>query len=243
MPVPLGQVALHGSAAGVIATLAWGTFLPRSAMWGPVVWRGRTGGPPRVALTFDDGPHPSATPRVLDELSFTGTKAAFFLIGSCAARLPELVRRIHEEGHLIANHTYDHPAFGLFRGPAYWRRQIERTDQTIADAIGVRPALFRPPVGIKTIFSARAARQHTVVTWSRRAFDGVATTPDRIVHRLEQSTAGDILLLHDGVSPQSRRDPDATVRAVRPLIQRLRDRSLVPIRLDELIGPMLDYRF
>lgn len=235
MPVPWSQVALHGSVAAVIGTLAWGTFVPQSAMWGPLVWRGGNDGHPRVALTFDDGPHVDATPRILDELAATQTKAAFFLIGAFASRHPDIVRRIHAEGHLIGNHTYDHPALGLFRGPAYWRRQIERTDQLIADLVGIRPNLFRPPVGIKTLFSARAGRRHAVVTWSRRAFDGVATSPQTIVARLERSAPGDILLLHDGVSPQSRRDPDATVRAVRPLIQRLRHRNLVPVRLDELI--------
>lgn len=242
MSVPWGQVALHGSTAGVIGALAWGTFVPQSGMWGALVWRGRINGPPSVALTFDDGPHPVSTPRVLDELAATNTKAAFFLIGSLAARHPQLVRRIHADGHLVGNHTYDHPALGLFRGPVYWNRQVDRTDQTIADLTGVRPALFRPPVGIKTLFSARAARHHTVVTWSRRAFDGVVTTPQRIVERLGRSVAGDILLLHDGVSPQSRRDPDATVRAVRPLIQRLRDRQLAPVRLDELINAPLSRR-
>jgi peptidoglycan/xylan/chitin deacetylase (PgdA/CDA1 family) len=192
----------------------------------------------RFALTFDDGPDVQGTPQILDALSELGISATFFVIGRHAIEHPNLVARIHAEGHVLANHSFDHPYFGLFRGREYWRRQIGLTDDTIEQVIGRRPAMFRPPVGIKTWFNCGTARAlgHSVVTWSRRAMDGVATSPQRILKRLAcQTVAGDILLLHDGADPRIRRDPKATVGAIRPLIQQLRDRGLEAAPLHELL--------
>jgi hypothetical protein len=82
-----------------------------------------------------------------------------------------------------------------------------------------------------------AGRAHVTVTWTRRAFDGVTTAAERILERLvPHSKPGEILALHDGVGPQSRRDPWATVNAIRPLIQGLRGRGIEPVRLDALTG-------
>jgi peptidoglycan/xylan/chitin deacetylase (PgdA/CDA1 family) len=193
--------------------------------------------PPRVALTFDDGPLPGATDRILDVLFKSNVKATFFVLGQPADRHPQLLRRIHDEGHIVGNHSYDHPGLGFLRGVEFWRRQMARTDEAIEREIGVVPRLFRPPLGMKTWIIARAAQTHTVITWSRRAMDGIATTSGRILDRLvSRSQAGDIILLHDGVSPQSRRDPSGTIEAVGPLIAGLRERGIEPVRLDELTG-------
>jgi len=226
------------SAAAVTATLAHATFNARCAWCGPLVSRGTRDGLPRIALTFDDGPWPGATDRVLDILADLDVKAAFFVIGQYVDRHPDLIRRIDREGHLIGNHTYDHLGLSFLRGAAFWRDQLDRTDAAIERATGLRPRLYRPPLGMKTPISSRAAAQsHTTVTWRRTARDGLATTSDRILARLvPHSRPGDILLLHDGVSPQSRRDPSVTVSALPPLIGGLRDRGLQPVRLDQLTG-------
>jgi peptidoglycan/xylan/chitin deacetylase (PgdA/CDA1 family) len=117
---------------------------------------------------------------------------------------------------------------------------VAETDETVRQIIGRRPALFRPPMGIKTahVTHAASALGHTVVTWTRRAFDGIGTTPDRIVRRLAPAAGGgDILLLHDGLEPNAlRRDASATVAALRPLIARLRDRGLEPRPLDRMLA-------
>ena len=231
-------LAVAASAAG--AALAGGTFAPRSSFWGPVLSRAPKGQGQGVALTFDDGPTPGATDRVLDVLGELGVKAAFFVVGRNVQRHPMLVERMHAEGHVVANHTMDHAHFGVFRRQGYWRRQVDDTDETIRQIIGRRPALFRPPMGIKTLHITRAATAsgHAIVTWTRRAFDGVATSPDRIVQRLGPTSGlGDILLLHDGVEPHAtRRDPSATVAALRPLVESLRRRNLEPRPLDEMLG-------
>ena len=238
LSAPLEIASATGlSAAAVTGTLAHATFNARCIWWGPLIWRGNRDGPPRVALTFDDGPWPGATDRVLDILGELEVKAAFFVIGRYVDRHPDLVRRIDREGHLIGNHTYDHLGLAFLRGAAFWRDQLDRTDAAIERATGQRPRLYRPPLGMKTWISSRAAvRNHSTVTWTRSARDGLSTTSDRILRRLLPSTRpGDILLLHDGVSPQSDRDPSVTVAALPALIRGLREGGLEPVRLDELL--------
>jgi peptidoglycan/xylan/chitin deacetylase (PgdA/CDA1 family) len=193
----------------------------------------------KVALTFDDGPTPGTSDAVLDLLGEMNVKAAFFVVGVNARQHPELLRRIHDEGHLIGNHTLDHSHYTVFGRLKYWKNQIRAADDVVESAVGIRPALFRPPMGVRTWHTARAARElgHTVVTWSRRGVDGFPTRSERIVKRLSSATGGEILLLHDGVEPHSPyRDRTATVAALRPLIDQLRLRGLTPVRLDELIG-------
>jgi peptidoglycan/xylan/chitin deacetylase (PgdA/CDA1 family) len=226
------------SAAAVCGTFAHAIFNARCQWCGPLLSRGTREAPPRVALTFDDGPWPGTTDRVLDMLGELNVKAAFFVIGRYVERHPELVRRIDREGHLIGNHTYDHLGLSFLRGAAFWRSQLDRTDTAIERATGLRPRLYRPPLGMKTPISSRAVRHsHTTVTWTRSAKDGLSTTSDRILARLlPRSRAGDILLLHDGVSPQSRRDPSVTTNALPTLIRGLRNRGLEPVRLDQLTG-------
>jgi peptidoglycan-N-acetylglucosamine deacetylase len=235
----VGWPAAAGAAVAC-GVLAHGTFGPRSSFWGTVVSRAPRGDGRGVALTFDDGPTPDATDRILDVLGGLRVRAAFFVVGCNAAKYPRLVERIHAEGHLVGNHTLDHPHYGLFRRDGYWKRQVEETDETVRRIIGRRPAMFRPPMGIKTWHTIKAAASagHTVVTWTRRAFDGIGTSSERIVARLAPtSEAGDILLLHDGVEPKAcRRDPSATVAALRPLVEGLRARGLEPRPLDEMLS-------
>jgi peptidoglycan/xylan/chitin deacetylase (PgdA/CDA1 family) len=127
----------------------------------------------------------------------------------------------------------------MFRGTRYWIDQITRADDAIAQVTGVPPRFFRPPMGFKSPLVARAVRRlgHTVVAWSRRAFDGVGGTPDRVVRALGGAQPGDILLLHDGRDPHSRRATLATARALPRVLECLRGRGLEPVRLDQLIEP------
>lgn len=224
-------------AAAVCATWAHATFNARCQWFGRLVWRGRDGSAPQVALTFDDGPWPGATDRMLDILGEMDVRAAFFVIGKYVDRHPRLACRIEQEGHLLGNHTYDHLGLAFVRGRRFWGEQIDRCDAAIERACGVWPRLYRPPLGMKTWISAEVAgREHIAVTWSRSARDGLSTTPDRILSRLRECRGGDIVLLHDGVSPQSRRDPLATVRALPQIIRELRARGIEPVRLDAITG-------
>ena len=192
-----------------------------------------------MALTFDDGPTPDATAAVLDALRAVNAPAAFFVIGANADRHPDLLRRIDAEGHLIANHTFDHSRQGLWGRHVYWRRQMEETGDVVMDIVGKRPALFRPPMGYKHWHLMYQARQtgHHVVTWSRRAFDTApGSSARRIVRRLVRASDGEVLLLHDGHEPTHPRSRRATADAVIPLVNQLRDRGFEVVRLDELLG-------
>lgn len=226
--------------AALAAAGAWGLFAPRSRFFGPLVWRGSREGPPRVALTFDDGPHPEATPRILDELARQGARAAFFLIGQNAEKWPAIVRRIVEEGHLVGNHSYSHSRSGGWRFTAYWEDEIRRTSRLIEDAAGVRTAWFRPPFAVKQWHMHRAVRRcgHSMITFTRRGMDGLPTTPGRIVDRLvPRANAGDILTLHDGVASFKDRPIEPTIQALRPILEGLKARGLAIAPLDELIEP------
>jgi peptidoglycan/xylan/chitin deacetylase (PgdA/CDA1 family) len=228
-------------AGGAVAfgALALVSAAPRCGVWGNVISRGQGSDTPQVALTFDDGPTVGSTDRVLDALAELHAPAAFFVIGSNARTHPDLVRRMHDEGHLVANHSLHHSHYGCFRSTRYWHDEIHQTRQIIHDIIGLQTALFRPPMGVKTWCITGAARRcgHSVVTWTRRGFDGISTTPQKICRRLSQHAhPGDVLMLHDGVEPNSRRDPSATVAAIVPLIQDLRHRGLEIVRLDQLLA-------
>lgn len=236
---PIMISAIPAAACAVAGAMAYVSVAPRCGFWAPVIHHGDAGGSPRYALTFDDGPCENATPRILDALAELDAKAAFFVIGVNARRNPAMVKRIYNEGHVVANHSFDHSHFGMMRWRPYWERQLRDTDDLIEEIIGVRPTLFRPPLGVRTGHIARALRRtgHTLVTWSRRGLDGLATTSDKIVARLAGRTrAGDILVLHDGIDPNLRRDPSATIAAVKPLILALRQRGLAPASLDQLIS-------
>jgi peptidoglycan/xylan/chitin deacetylase (PgdA/CDA1 family) len=222
-----------------VSGFAYATISPTSDFWGPVIPRGPVGSK-RVALTFDDGPTPGATDRVLDVLRDRDVRAAFFVIGENVLRSPDLLHRIHDEGHLVANHSFGHSHYCAMGLRGYWEREIRTTDDAIESVIGVRPTLFRPPMGVRTWHTFWALRRtgHSMITWSRRAIDGIPTKPRRILARFAGAADGDILLLHDGVEPHAPyRDRSATIAAVGPLVDRIREKGLTPVRLDELLQP------
>ncbi len=217
---------------------SYGTFRAQSQLWGKIHSRGNANCR-QVSLTFDDGPTEPFTPRILDVLREHQTPATFFVIGKNAEKFPHLVRRMHDEGHAVANHTYSHRHYGFVRSTRYWVKQITRTDDLIESITDHRPTLFRPPLGFKTPFTLHAARQtgHEVVAWSRRAFDGLPTNPENIVARLRNTDAGDIVLLHDGVAPTARwHDPSPTVAALGDVIEMLRGKTLEIVGVEELLA-------
>lgn len=224
-----GLVANH-------AVLIGASFAPRSRLLGPNLVRLPAPAAARreVALTFDDGPDPEVTPRVLDQLDDAGIKATFFLIGERAARHPALAREIVRRGHAAENHSHRHStAFGWY-GLARARREIEAAQAAIADAAGIAPVFFRAPFGIRNplLDPALARLGLRYVSWTRRGFDTVARDPQRVLGRLTRDlAAGDILLLHDGITVRPR-DGGAHALAVLPaLAARLAALGLEPVTL------------
>jgi peptidoglycan/xylan/chitin deacetylase (PgdA/CDA1 family) len=221
------SVALHaaGAAALVVAPAVWpwvlggilanhaaltgAGFLPRSRALGPNLGRLPPAAARRreVALTFDDGPDPEVTPRVLDGLDAGGMKATFFLIGERAARHPALVREIVRRGHAVENHSQRHSKAFACYGIARMQRDVEAAQAAIAGAAGVAPVFFRAPFGIRSpLLDPVLARCGLhCVSWTRRGFDTVARNATRVLERLARDVAaGDIFLLHDGIAVPSR---------------------------------------
>ena len=238
-PWMIAGVSLAVAAGAVVSR---GLFSPRGQTFGPVTFRGPAQGGLRIALTFDDGPHPTATDAIRRTLEKQGVVATFFVVGANVVRHPDAIRRLHEAGHEIGNHSFDHSYAGMFRGRRYWEDQLHRTNEAVENVTGQRPVSFRPPMGFKHPGILAAARncRLKVVTWSRRGFDGIRTTSQRIHDRLAPlAITGDILMLHDGAPPKVARDPQATVDAVEPLIHTLKTRGFEMVRLDALLTPAI----
>ncbi|HEX2524363.1 MAG TPA: polysaccharide deacetylase family protein, partial [Terriglobia bacterium] len=145
-PVTPGRVARYG--LRTVQELAWAPVNPFLGTVTSVQTR-----VPVASLTFDDGPHPEFTPRLLDILRHHKARATFFMLGQAAQKHPEIVRRVAEAGHAIGNHTWDHLSFPLLS-----ERERQRQLKTCADAIapyGLR--LFRPPYGEQSLASRLSA--------------------------------------------------------------------------------------
>jgi peptidoglycan/xylan/chitin deacetylase (PgdA/CDA1 family) len=231
--------AVAAVAAIVVATVAFFTYAiasPRSRFFAAVVSRLDTD-QPIVALTFDDGPDPVFTPQILDVLAAHRARATFFVLGERAARHPELVRRIHREGHTIGTHTQRHRLAFHFGRPGYVQREIEDAIAVVAGIVPTSPTLFRPPQGLRTpCFAAgwRRTRGLTCVTWSVRGLDSLPTTPRAIVDRVARRLArGAIVTLHDGTGLGGGHDRAATVEALATLLRTCEQRGLRCVSLAE----------
>ena len=173
-----------------------------------------------VYLTFDDGPHPTNTPALLDVLAASQVKATFFLIGQQAELHPSVVQRLVAEGHAIGNHSMTHPNMRSL-GRREQLAQIDRADEVLARFDGRKRHLFRPPRGHATPATiARAlGGSQPLVLWSFDSHD-YKLGGQALVERLEQHRpkGGDILLFHD--------DMPTTIEALRVVLPRWRSAGL-----------------
>ena len=213
----MSPVVLWGAAgaAGALALAARGGLDPNSRVFGPVVSRGPAGGD-RVYLTFDDGPNPGATARILDILAEARVPAAFFLVGRHAERFPELARRVAEAGHDLGNHTYGHRKL-LFAGADEIRRELGEGHRAIVAATGTTPRLFRAPHGYRNPFVVREARLlgYTTFGWNGAVFDTARPGAVEIRRRVARLLVpGAILLLHDGDGADAEGDRTQTAEAL-----------------------------
>ena len=226
---------MAGAAAAGAGMAALGAFDPNSRLFGPVVSHGSPRAR-RVYLTFDDGPHPEATPRILDILAEHGAVATFFLVGRHAEMFPALARRQAEAGHDVGNHTYDHRKLH-WMGPDQVRRELEGAHFAIAEATDVEPALFRAPHGYRNPFVAMEARRlhYTTFGWKGSVFDTARPGPAEIRRRVARLwKPGAIVLLHDGDAADPRGDRSQTVAALPGILADVRERGLAFGKLSEL---------
>ena len=177
-----------------------------------------------VALTFDDGPAPEVTPRLVRRLTRLGVPATFFMVGTRVAAHPELARSVADAGFVIGNHTWEHTDLTAQSGPEI-RRALRRTWHALVGAGAPAPTLTRPPYGAldDRVRRVLAAAGYTPVLWTIDSRDWSGGTPRQIARRVLSGVhphRANIVLQHDGVT----RSP-ATLRAIPREVRALRQRS------------------
>jgi peptidoglycan-N-acetylglucosamine deacetylase len=186
----------------------------------------------RVALTFDDGPDPDATPAVLDALAAAGAQATFFLVGEQLVLHHELGRAVAAAGHRIGLHGFRHVEHDSLGNDA--REDLLRGLDAVESATGLRPALFRPPYGRFSEASHAACLELDLrpVYWSAWGSDWEAIAPERIAELVTRDlTAGAVVLLHDSARYADRPRAAPTAEALPAILERARAAGLQPVGL------------
>ncbi len=208
---------------------AWAAFHPRSQLFGTTV--SSTG--KACALTFDDGPNPTVTPKLLALLEKYRVPATFFVLGKYVKEYPQLTREIRAANHAIGNHTYGHPSL-LFRTPRQIRDELSRCEDAVIAATGQGSAAVRPPFGF------RGPQFHSVVCemgfskvimWSVSGRDWKQQPAERVSGRLRKVRAGDIVLLHDGDHHAPNAERSHMLQALEYMIPRWQDSGLQFIKI------------
>lgn len=173
--------------AAVIATggvAAYGAAYPRSQLFGPTICR--TNSARKLAITFDDGPNPAITPKLLDLLDRYQAKATFFLIGRFARECPELVKEVSSRGHAVGNHTDTHPNLSLL-APTQIRAELRLCHEAISNTLGTLPKWFRPPFGFRNPWVIPAASDlgYQTVMWTLIPGDWREKPADWLIQRMQ----------------------------------------------------------
>jgi len=234
-PVPVPIAA--GAMVAYVALILVGVFTLRLRMFvdavleGPEDARG-------VALSFDDGPHPEHTRKILDLLDAADVKATFFVVGHKAKLLPDVVKEIAERGHAIGIHSYAHDRLMSLMTPKAAARDLQLALDAVESATGERPYMFRPPVGHTSPRLAEAIKKTrlAVVGWSARGYDGLGSAnPEKVATRVERDLRdGAIVLLHDAAERDDH-DPVA-IQALPRILATMKERGLRAVRLDAWVG-------
>lgn len=233
-PSMLGLLATAGLAT--LAAAGYNTMAPRSQFFGRT-FIGADNDSRQLALTFDDGPNDPWTPRLLEVLDRHQVRATFFLIGRYVAQRPEIARQVAAAGHVIGNHTWDHPNL-IFVRPREVEGQIRRCAQALEQAIGPHSDLFRPPFGGRTPLALRAVRRCGLVPvlWSVSGWDWEAKSAAEVENKVLGSVeGGEVILLHDGGHRYLGVDRSFTVTAVDGIIRRCRDQGFTFVTVPEMM--------
>lgn len=233
-PIPLWVALL--AMLTYVAVCIGGALVPRFEMFGDVIWRGdaTSGG---VALTFDDGPSPVTTRRILALLAEADVRATFFVLGEKVERDPDVVKELVLAGHSVGLHGYRHDRLYAFNSPADVAADIERVQAAVERAAGVRSRWFRPPVGQVSPRTAEGAKRAGVdiVGWSVRGLDGLrGADPERVAERIERGLEpGAIVLLHDAAERED--FEPASLEALPKVLESITRKGLRVVPLQALI--------
>jgi len=194
----------------------------------------------KVSLTFDDGPDPLYTPRILDILKASGVKASFFLVAANVKKYPHLALRIAQEGHDLGNHSYNHSNLLVTRN-ATLEKNLIKANKIIMQVTGLHPNFFRPPRGLynqKMLEVASKLGMETVL-WSLSSLDWRGLKPKKIVELIAKKIqGGDIILFHDSgnLFYQKKINHENTVEALPLVISELKKQGWEIVPLSELLG-------
>jgi peptidoglycan/xylan/chitin deacetylase (PgdA/CDA1 family) len=184
-----------------------------------------------IALTFDDGPNATLTPKLLDLLAARHLKATFFVVGQNAADHPEILKRAVREGHEIGNHSWSHPNLGKMSDEAV-RRELQKTEDAIVAAIGKKPVLMRPPYGSITARQKKWIHDefgYRIILWDVDPLDWKRPGPSVVTARiLKETKAGSIVLSHDIHPP--------TIEAMPATFDQLMKKGFKSVTVTELLG-------
>jgi peptidoglycan-N-acetylglucosamine deacetylase len=240
-------IAAPGAIAAAAGLTTYGGVHPRAQLFGKTICR--TNSPRKLALTFDDGPNPSITPKLLDLLEKYKAPATFFVIGRFARECSDLIKEISARGHVIGNHTETHPNL-FWRGPLNIRVELRLCHNAITHALGAPPKWFRPPFGYRNPWLASAARELNlrVVMWTLLPGDWRAMSDEWLIRRIQpiasraeraagnHSRTGDILCLHDGDHRRQDGDRSHTLAALEYWLPRWRDLGLEFATIDTAVS-------
>ena len=225
---------------GVAGLATWAGF---ESMWPTMHAFGRSfiglePGSRKLALTYDDGPNDPCTLRLIEVLAKHNVTATFFLLGRFVQRKPEIVRALASAGHVIGNHSWDHPRL-IFASNIELRNQVEQTQSAVFDACGATPSLFRPPYGGRrpgTLSAVRALGLQPVM-WNVTCYDWKPASAERVVaHAQRQIRGGDVILMHDGDQRAMGADRSHTVEATDRLIARYKAEGFEFVTIPEMMA-------
>lgn len=197
--------------------------------WTPFLWvekyRYAFSGPynkAEIALTFDDGPDPVFTPQILDKLKEYHIKATFFLLGENIEKFPDIAKRIADEGHVVGNHTYDHPNLTKVSDEEY-HHQIQKADEVIQRVVGYKPRFFRPTYGAINENQVKWANDQRmmVIQWSIDTLDWKGLSAEQIAETvIANALPGSIVLQHNAPGVPLQGSVDALDRFIPELQQK-----------------------
>ncbi|HXN27423.1 MAG TPA: polysaccharide deacetylase family protein [Candidatus Acidoferrales bacterium] len=225
-----------GGACAAGGLLAWGALAPGSQLFGRTLRR--LDDTSSMAITFDDGPNPAVTPRVLEILARQNATATFFLIGQRVRAFPGLAREIAERGHALGNHTETHPSL-TFLSAGRIAEELQRCQDAIASATGKIARWMRPPFGYRSPLLDSVVRRRGgagVAMWNVAAKDWRTHTPESVIQRLRRARGGDIVLLHDGDHRVLEGKRGHVLAALEYWLPRWRDAGIQFVNLDA--GPL-----
>lgn len=188
----------------------------------------------KVAITFDDGPDYYYTVKILDILKHENVPATFFVTGKNAEKYPEVLKRIHREGHVIGNHSWNHPDFSKLSLDEV-KQEISQTEELFQQLLQISPTFVRPPFGAMNDQLRQYIQQspYTVIHWSIDTKDWTEKPAEEIMEVVRKELkGGDILLFHSAGGGQSLQ---GTVDVLPQVIQYIRQQGLEPVTVDQLI--------